>query len=293
MKSVSRRSFIEKSILMGAGSLIAPSLLKAQMQQVAPQSIWIGKNDISLAQWSLVEEVNQGKWKTPDFPRIAREDFGLNGVEFVNTLFDVPTISYLNRIKKSASDNGVQMVLIMVDDEGETCTPSKEERKQTVINHRKWIDIAQYLGCHAVRTNCRGPRDVSKEEALKWSADTYNMMLEYAIPANISILIENHGGVSDDADWMVSLMNTVNNKYFGILPDWRGPGAAVDNFEYLKKTLPYAGGMSFRNQPTEELNEKMIKMTYDSGFRGWYGIESSGRDNIKKSKELLIKYLPK
>lgn len=293
MKSVSRRSFIEKSILMGAGSLIAPSLLKAQMQQVAPQSIWIGKNDISLAQWSLVEEVNQGKWKTPDFPRIAREDFGLNGVEFVNTLFDVPTISYLNRIKKSASDNGVQMVLIMVDDEGETCTPSKEERKQTVINHRKWIDIAQYLGCHAVRTNCRGPRDVSKEEALKWSADTYNMMLEYAIPANISILIENHGGVSDDADWMVSLMNTVNNKYFGILPDWRGPGAAVDNFEYLKKTLPYAGGMSFRNQPTEDLNEKMIKMTYDSGFRGWYGIESSGRDNIKKSKELLLKYLPK
>lgn len=277
---------------MGAGSLIAPSILKAQMNQVVSQSQWIGKNDISLAQWSLVDEVNQGKWKTPDFPRIAREDFGLNGVEFVNTLFDVPTISYLNKIKKSASDNGVQMVLIMVDDEGETCTPSKEERKQTVINHRKWIDIAQYLGCHAVRTNCRGARDVSKTEALKWSTDTYNMMLEYAIPANISILIENHGGVSDDADWMVSLMNEVNNKYFGILPDWRGPGAAVDNFEYLKKTLPYAGGMSFRNQPTEELNEKMIKMTYESGFRGWYGIESSGRDNIKKSKELLLKYLP-
>lgn len=293
MKSVSRRSFIEKSILMGAGSLIAPSLLKAQMNQVAPQSIWIGKNDISLAQWSLVDEVNQGKWKTPDFPRIAREDFGINGVEFVNTLFDVPTISYLNRIKKNATDNGVQMVLIMVDDEGETCTPSKEERKQTVINHRKWIDIAQYLGCHAIRTNCRGASDVSKEEALKWSTDTYNMMLEYAIPANISILIENHGGVSDDADWMVSLMNEVNNKYFGILPDWRGPGAAVDNFEYLKKTLPYAGGMSFRNQPTEELNEKMIKMTYEAGYRGWYGIESSGRDNIKKSKELLLKYLPK
>jgi len=231
MKSVSRRSFIEKSILMGAGSLIAPSLLKAQMNQIVPQSLWIGKNDISLAQWSLVDEVNQGKWKTPDFPRIAREDFGLNGVEFVNTLFDVPTISYLNKIKKSASDNGVQMVLIMVDDEGETCTPSKEERKQTVINHRKWIDIAQYLGCHAVRTNCRGARDVSKTEALKWSTDTYNMMLEYAIPANISILIENHGGVSDDADWMVALMNEVNNKYFGILPDKK------DLFERMSRSF--------------------------------------------------------
>jgi len=50
--------------------------------------------------------------------------------------------------------------------------------------------------------------------------------------------------------------------------------------------------MSFRNQPSDELTAKMIKMTYDSGFRGWYGIESSGRENIIKSKELLLKNLP-
>jgi L-ribulose-5-phosphate 3-epimerase len=184
------------------------------------------------------------------------------------------------------------MVLIMVDAEGETCTPSKEERKQTVTNHRKWIDIAQYLGCHAIRTNCIGAKDIDKGEALKWSAETYNMMLEYAVPANISILIENHGGVSNDADWLVSLMKVVNSKYFGVLPDWRQPGAEFDNVGFLEKTLPYAGGMSFRNQPSDELTEKMIKMTYDRGFRGWYGIESSGRENILKSKELLMKHLP-
>jgi hypothetical protein len=50
--------------------------------------------------------------------------------------------------------------------------------------------------------------------------------------------------------------------------------------------------MSFRNQPTEELTAKMIKMAHDSGFRGWYGIESSGREAIKLSKEWLLKYLP-
>lgn len=290
MKTVSRRSFIEKSLALGAGSMIAPSLLNSG--SVRAESVRIGKNDISLAQWSLVNEIREGKWKTLDFPRVAREDFGLNGIEFVNTLFEVPILSYLNQLKRNADNHGVKMVLIMVDSEGETCTPSKEERKQTVINHRKWIDIAQYLGCHAIRTNCRGPENADKSEALKWAAETYNMMLEYAVPANISVLIENHGGVSDDADWMVSLMEEVDNKYFGTLPDWRGPDREVDNFEYLKKTLPYAGGMSFRNQPTEELNEKMIRYTYDYGFRGWYGIESSGRENIAKSKELLLKYLP-
>lgn len=291
MKKVTRRGFIEKSLAIGAGTFIAPSLLKMQSASAATQSTWIGKNDISLAQWALVGEVQSGKWKTLDFPRIAREDFGLNGIEFVNTLFEVPTFGYLNRLKKNATDHGVTMVLIMVDGEGETCTPSKEERKQTVINHRKWIDIAQYLGCHAVRTNCIGAKDISKDEALKWSAETYHMMLEYAVPAGISILIENHGGVSNDADWLVSLMKEVDSKYFGVLPDWREPGD-FDNVGFLEKTLPYAGGMSFRNQPSDALTEKMIKMTYDAGFRGWYGIESSGRENIIKSKELLLKYLP-
>ena len=52
------------------------------------------------------------------------------------------------------------------------------------------------------------------------------------------------------------------------------------------------GGMSYRNQPTEELTAKMIKLSVDSGYAGWYGIESGGREEIKKGKELLTKYLP-
>jgi hypothetical protein len=46
-----------------------------------------------------------------------------------------------------------------------------------------------------------------------------------------------------------------------------------------------------RNQPTEELTAKMIKMSHDGGYRGWYGIESSGREAILQGKELLKKYL--
>lgn len=248
-------------------------------------------DDISLAQWALVSEIRAGKWKNLDFPRIAREDFGINGVEFVNTLFEVPTASYLNQLKQNAADHDVKMILIMVDSEGDGCEPTPQLRKQFEINHRKWIDVAHYLGCHAIRTNCRGPKDVDKKEALKWATESYNRLLEYAQEAKISVYIENHGGVSNDADWMVELMKKVDNLYFGSYPDWRGPSDSFDNYDYLKKTLPWAGGMSYRNQPTEELTAKMIKMCKDSGYRGWYGIESSGREAIKMGVSLLKKYL--
>lgn len=288
MPTLNRRSFIEKTLLTTAAGLVAPSLASASRSS---SSLYEAKDDISLAQWALVDEVRNGQWKTLDFPRIAREDFDLNGIEFVNTLFEVPTMNYLNTLKQNANDQGVTMVLIMVDHEGDGCSATPEARKQFAVNHRKWVDIAHYLGCHAIRTNCRGPEDADPTEALKWAADGYQQLLEYASPANISVLIENHGGLSNDPDWMVSLMKEVDDPHFGTYPDWREPADDFDNYEYLKKTLPYAKGMSYRNQPTEELTAKMIKLSQEAGYRGWYGIESSGRPAIKQGKELLNKYL--
>jgi sugar phosphate isomerase/epimerase len=288
MTKIRRRDFIEKTVAMTASAFVAPSSLNAMKKEKETNMI---KDDISLAQWALVEEVRAGKWKTLDFPRIAKEDFGITGIEFVNTLFEVTTEDYLKKLKKNAEDHGVTMVLIMCDAEGDGSMPTKEGRKQFDINHRKWIDAAQYLGCHAIRTNCRGPENADKTEALKWATESYNMLLEYAVTAKINVVIENHGGVSDDPDFMVSLMKAVNNPYFGTYPDWREPKKDFDNFTYLQKTLPYAKGMSYRNQPTEELTAKMIKLAKDSGYHGWYGIESSGREAIKKGKLLLDKYL--
>ncbi|HLF33088.1 MAG TPA: TIM barrel protein, partial [Cyclobacteriaceae bacterium] len=236
MDSITRRDFIEKSLILGAAGMVTPAFLQNNKSMSMPR---MTHDDISIAQWALVEEVRSGKWKTLDFPKIAREDFDINGIEFVNTLFEVPHMDYLNKLKQNAKDQGVTMVLIMVDAEGDGCSATKEERKQFALNHRKWIDVAQYLGCHAIRTNCRGPENVSKEEGLKWAAESYHMLLEYAMQAKIQVLIENHGGLSNDAAWMVSLMKEVDNLYFGTYPDWRRPSDTFDNYDYVKKMLPW------------------------------------------------------
>lgn len=282
---MNRRTFIGNSVAGGAGMILGPQGLFKTNDMSAV------KDDISLAQWALVDEIRKGEWTNLDFPKVAREDFGLNGIEFVNTLFEVPTVNYLNELKKNADDHGVSMVLIMVDAEGDGAEPTKELRRQFEINHRKWVDIAHYLGCTAVRTNCRGPKNVDTGEGLKYAIESYNMLLDYAEPAGIDIVIENHGGLSNNPDWMLRLLQAVDRPGFGSYPDWRVPSNDFDNVTYLKKMLPYAKGMSYRNQPTEELTAKMIDMAKDSGYKGWYGIESSGREAIKQGIEWLKKYL--
>jgi hypothetical protein len=86
-------------------------------------------------------------------------------------------------------------------------------------------------------------------------------------------------------------MKKVNDPLFGTYPDWREPAADFDNVGYLEKTLPFAKGMSFRNQPADDLTIKMLDTCRKEGFHGWYGIESNGREAIKNSIGILTKYL--
>ena len=110
-------------------------------------------------------------------------------------------------------------------------------------------------------------------------------------PSGIQILIENHGGVSNDAAWMLRLIEQLNDPLFGTLPDWREPGTTFDHVGYLQKMVPYAKGMSYRNQPTKEETARMINICKAGGYKGWYGVESKGRSEVKKGIELLRKYL--
>ena len=95
---MNRRKFIE-IFIAHRRSRIDSSFTIYKSNDLMPASKTPPQDDISIAQWALVEEIRAGKWKNLDFPRIAREDFGVNGIEFVNTLFEVPTEGLSEKIK--------------------------------------------------------------------------------------------------------------------------------------------------------------------------------------------------
>lgn len=59
-----------------------------------------GRLKMSLAQWSLHKAIQSRLITNQQFPRIAREQFGIEGLEFVNTLMEPPTESALSQLKK-------------------------------------------------------------------------------------------------------------------------------------------------------------------------------------------------
>ncbi|MCS7043911.1 MAG: sugar phosphate isomerase/epimerase [Bryobacteraceae bacterium] len=264
-----------------------------------------GRFRVSLAEWSIHRLIQQGKATNLDFPRIAREN-DCEGLEFVNTLWASPTAGYIARLKRRMAETNTKAVLIMVDDEGQLGHSDPSERRKAVKNHHKWVDIAAELGCHAIRTNMHSnvtPKTPAENETvLNYCADSFRQLCEYARQASISILIENHWGLSSDPDAVVALMKKVDLPNFGTLPDFGNFPPEVDKYQAVAKLAAYAKGMSYKCyfdgpdfSETRYDFQKMMKVVEDSKYSGYIGIEYEGDklselEGIARARKMLREY---
>ena len=142
----SRRKFITSL----SASLAASSLLSNADHHKKKQLF-----EISIAEWSLHKSLFGKKISNLDFPVVAKKEFKISAVEYVNQFFkDKATDkNYLNELKKICDNEGVKSLLIMCDGEGKLGDPDKNKRISSVNNHKRWIEAAKHLGCHSIRVN--------------------------------------------------------------------------------------------------------------------------------------------
>lgn len=272
--------------------------------------------EISLAEWSLHRTLREGKITNLDFPAIAKKEFGISTVEYVNQFFKdkANDTTYLNELLKRCKDNGVKNHLIMIDGEGGLGEVDNATRTKAIENHYKWVEAAKYLGCKTIRVNAYGKG--SKEEVAKAAVDGLSRLGEFAGKTGINVIVENHGGYSSNGQWLSGIMKEVGRKNVGTLPDfgnfcierkpneWQVCLDEYDRYVGTKELMPYAKGVSaksnnFDAQGNEVATDyqKILKIVKESGFKGIIGIEYEGDvlseyDGIKATKALLERVGP-
>lgn len=293
-----RREFAKASALALAGFGLSTSLNPARSIPVNDSLF-----DISLAQWSLHRNLFDGDLDNLDFARTAREEFGIGAVEYVNQFFmeKANNREYLKQMKKRAEDAGVRSLLIMCDGEGALGDADAEAREEAVENHHKWIDAAAFLGCHSIRVNARSSG--SYDEQLKQAADGLRSLAEYGAQKEINVIVENHGGLSSNGEWLAAVMERVDHPRCGTLPDFGNfeirDGETYDRYTGVEELMPYAKGVSAKTHEFDDAgNEvntdyvRMMRIVLDAGYRGYVGIEYEGDqlgeyEGIRATKSLL------
>jgi sugar phosphate isomerase/epimerase len=253
---------------------------------------------ISLAQWSLHKELQAKKLDNLDFARVARKEFGIEAIEYVNQFFmdRAKDAAYLAEMNKRASGEGVYQHLIMCDGEGRLGDPDAAKRTQAVENHYKWVDAARTLGCATIRVNAAS--EGSFEEQQKLAADGLRRLCEYADRPGINVIVENHGGLSSHGDWLAGVMKMVSHPRCGTLPDF-GNFYEYDRYKGVADLMPFAKAVSAKSydfgadgDETKIDYRRMMKLVLDAGYRSWVGIEYEGsrlgeREGIAATKQLL------
>ena len=288
--TLSRRDFLKTSVgasaALGAASLgLAPATTRAAQTPLYK---------ISLAEWSINQSLRSGKMQHLDFAKIAKS-CGIDAIEYVNQFFpnfkqkqlrDEPHLKELNQ---RAKDEGVTQVLIMCDGEGALGDPDSAARQTAVENHYRWIEAVKFIGGHSIRVNANSTG--TPEEQSKLVADGMHKLCEYGEKHGINVIIENHGGNSSNAKWLMATLKLANHPRAGTLPDFGnfslggggrrgGPAQSYDSYVGVTEMMPLAKGVSVKprvwdfngNQSDIDLL-RMMTIVVDAGYRGYCGIE--------------------
>ena len=273
---------------------------------------------LSLAQWSINKMIREGGVDPYSFAEKAK-NMGFTGLEYVSQLYpadlenneysDEAMAAFVEKSNAEAKKHGMQNVLIMIDRQGNLAVNDEAERNASVERHKKWVDAAAAMGCHAIRVNLNG--SMVPEEWHASAVDGLTKLSTYAKTKNINVLVENHGGLSSNGALHAEVMKAVNMDNCGTLPDFGNfcitrnedwsCKEEYDKYKGVVELMPYAKAVSAKSNDFDENGNaigidyaKLLQTVKDAGYTGFVGVEYEGsildeEAGIKATKDLMIR----
>ena len=117
----------------------------------------------------------------------------------------------------------------------------------------------------------------------------------------VCVLIENHGGISSDADLIVRIIEEVGSPAVGTCPDF-GNTPDHSRIPFLQRIMPYAKVVHIKFYQFDAAGEETridvracLEVCRNAGFDGYLSIEFEGEgdqfEGVARSVALLRKYL--
>lgn len=310
MKTTTRRTFLNQLGTSAAGLGISAMLPQSLFSMPLSKPFHF---KISLAEFSFASELYTGKMTNMDFPARAKEVHDIDALEYVSGFFNGKhtDAAYMKELKQRCEDLGMVNHLIMVDG-ANIASLDTGVRNAAVESHYEWVEAAKFLGCSSIRVNLGDPMAVlmgkgeegSPEQIAEAALDGYGKLLDFAARENMNVIVENHFGLSTNPDWLLGIMEQLEQQNKGFLPDFgnfcedRTAAKSMefkdllstkclkefDKYEGVAKMMPYTKGISAKTHIFDEDGYdletdffRMFKIIKDSGWTGGYvGIEYEG-----------------
>jgi sugar phosphate isomerase/epimerase len=310
MDSLTRRAFLEKASVLTAGAFAAASGLPPAAAESKPEPHIAfpssPRDRLAVASYPFRAYIdspnNRDRNRSlpgmdlTDFPAEVVRKFNVHNIEPHNRHFRSLDAAYLDRLLEALQKANVRAVDIAVDGHDSFYDEDPSIRKKAVAYAKTWVDVAAAIGCPSIRTHIAGKSSPN----LPRTVESLRQVANYGAEKNVVVNLENDDLVSEDAFFIVKVIEAVTNPYLHALPDFANSmltGDADFNYRAVQAMFQHAycichvkdgetgdGGKEFDIDIA-----KTFGILKASGYRGYCSMEydSEGGDPYAATAKLI------
>lgn len=322
MNSLTRRAFLERaSALAAAGIAVNASASFGESRPDRPAASephisfpGAPRDRIAVSSYPFRAYIQGGRGRHTDasvpkmdlteFPAEVVKKFNVSHIEPNSRHFRSTDAAYLDSFGEALAKAGVKVANIAVDGRGSFYDPDPSIRAGAIMNAKSWVDVAVHIGSPSIRAHVSASRNSAPD--VDRTAESLKQVVDYGAAQNVVINLENDDPKSEDAFFIVKVIEAVNNPYLHALPDFANSmlnGDADFNYRALQSMFQHAYCICHVKDGESDDHGGLvtvdIKKSFDvlnsSGFRGFCSMEFDQQGDpyaaTTKLIEQTLKYL--
>jgi sugar phosphate isomerase/epimerase len=279
MNKLGRRRFLQTAVVGAAAAgvdLLTRSDVLAQSQESSPYSAKMPRLFSGCCAYSYGSALTHGQMTLEDFI-LKAVDLRLDAVDMTAYYFKSTDPQYLASLRHLAYKNAVAF-------SGAACGVSMVQadaakRADSLVQIKKWVDVTDRLGASHLRVFAgKLPAGATMQQAIDWVVETMKAATDYSGQKGITLGVEDHQGVTQNADVCLEIMHRVNSPYAGINLDITHflPTATQDSYAQIAACIPYATNTHIRDHFDDHTPvdmDRVWQLFAKAGFKGYMSAE--------------------
>jgi sugar phosphate isomerase/epimerase len=317
MNPITRRTFLETASAFAVSSCIASTVPSAAAADAPPQPNIpfpsAPRDRIAIASYPFRAyiECPRNRDRNPtlpgmdltQFPAEVAKKFDIHNIEPYSPHFRSLDSDYLAKFRQELAKANSKVVNITVSTEASFYDADPAARAKSVASAKKWVDVAVAIGSPGIRTHIRPAADAKPN--LQQTIDSLREVVAYAAGENVVVTLENDDLVSEDAFFVVKVIEGVHHPYLRALPDFANSMLTGDpdfNYRALQSMFQHAYNICHIKDGEKDNGKqfdidlaKSFQILKSSGFRGYCSMEFDAPDDpyapTTKLVEQTLRYL--
>jgi sugar phosphate isomerase/epimerase len=255
MSLITRRRFVANASTLAAGTVFA-GISHTAFADPKPHIDFstVARDRVAAASYPFRAYINApgNRDRDPKLPGMDLKDFAaevvkkfnVHNIEPLSRHFSSLENDYLAQFREALRSANAKAVDIAVDGDHSFYDRDLAARKHAITHAKKFVDVAVQIGCPSIRVHISRAKDSLPN--VQRTAESLRDLVGYASSKNVVVNLENDDLMSEDAFFVVKVIEAVNHPFLHALPDFANSmmtGNADFNYRAVEAMFRHAYGI--------------------------------------------------